>query len=381
MSLSSTLQVVDTHLADAALTRSISSNVRFEKVSVAYNGQVVLKPLTLNIESGEILALIGPSGSGKTTALRAVAGFARPQQGRIWIGETDVTDLPPYERQLGMVVQNYALFPHMRVEDNVAFGLNARKAPQSLIKERVTEALRIVGMTQYAGRFPRELSGGQQQRVAIARALAVRPRVLLLDEPLSALDAQIRRQMVEEIATLHRNLPDLTILYVTHDQSEALTLADKIAIMKDGAVSAHGRTGELYRRPPNRFAAEFLGRANLLPVQIEENGGSTGFASLRLGEARFLVAAHPDIDKGKALLCIRPQNLTLAPDNARAHRLTGRLMNVHWHGELLHLDVEIGATPARVVVTRLPSMPELGTALDLFFASEDASLIPDDAHV
>ena len=150
MSLSSTLQVVDTHLADAALTRSVSSNVRFEKVSVAYNGQVVLKPLTLSIESGEILALIGPSGSGKTTALRAVAGFARPQQGRIWIGETDVTDLPPYERQLGMVVQNYALFPHMRVEDNVAFGLNARKAPKSLIKERVTEALRIVGMTQYA---------------------------------------------------------------------------------------------------------------------------------------------------------------------------------------------------------------------------------------
>ncbi|RVA65614.1 ATP-binding cassette domain-containing protein, partial [Mesorhizobium sp. M7A.F.Ca.CA.001.11.2.1] len=174
---------------DAAKVRGAGSNVHFDKVSVAYGAHVVLHPLTLDIAPGEILAMIGPSGSGKTTALRAVAGFVRPASGRIRIGATDVTDLPPYERGLGMVVQNYALFPHMRVEDNVAFGLRAQGADKALIGERIKDALGTVGMSAYARRYPRELSGGQQQRVAIARALAVRPRVLLLDEPLSALDA------------------------------------------------------------------------------------------------------------------------------------------------------------------------------------------------
>ncbi len=168
--------------------------------------------------------------------------------------------------------------------------MRAQGAEKALIAQRVDHALRIVGMSAYARRFPRELSGGQQQRVAIARALAVRPRVLLLDEPLSALDAQIRRNMVEEIARLHRELPGLTILYVTHDQTEALTLADKIAIMRDGAVSAHGATAELYRRPPNRFTAEFLGRANLVPVTVAEAPGSNGFARVRLGETMLTAA-------------------------------------------------------------------------------------------
>ena len=177
----------------AAAKAAAGSDVAFDKVSVAYRGAVVLKPLTMAVAAGEILAMIGPSGSGKTTALRAVAGFVRPVAGRILIGGTDVTNLPPYERGLAMVVQNYALFPHMRVSENVAFGLNARGAAKDLIAQRVEDSLRIVGMSRFAARFPRELSGGQQQRVAIARALAVRPRVLLLDEPLSALDAQIRR--------------------------------------------------------------------------------------------------------------------------------------------------------------------------------------------
>ena len=216
---------------------------------VAYRGAIVSKPLTLDVAAGEILAMIGPSGSGKTTALRAVAGFVRPLRGASHIGGADVTDLPPYERGLAMVVQNYALFPHMRVADNVAFGLKARGAAKKLIEERVNDALRIVGMQKFLQRYPRELSGGQQQRVAIARALAVRPRVLLLDEPLSALDAQIRRSMVEEIARLHADLPGLTILYVTHDQSEALTLADRIAILKDGSLSAIGRTSRSLSAP------------------------------------------------------------------------------------------------------------------------------------
>ena len=364
-----------------AAPAATGSDVSFDGVSVAYRGAVVLKPLTMDVAAGEILAMIGPSGSGKTTALRAVAGFVRPAAGRILIGGTDVTNLPPYARGLAMVVQNYALFPHMRVAENVAFGLKARGAARELIAERVEESLRIVGMAKYSSRFPRELSGGQQQRVAIARALAVRPRVLLLDEPLSALDAQIRRSMVDEIARLHADLPDLTILYVTHDQSEALTLADRIAILKDGALSAIGRTGELYRRPPNRFAAEFLGRANLLPVVVEDARQSNGFIGVRLGETRVVVAGAGEPPGAERLLCVRPQNLTLTGDAERSNRIEAVLTEIHWQGELTHLVAAIGDVILRVVATRLPNPPARGDRLALFFSPADANLIVEGAHV
>jgi 2-aminoethylphosphonate transport system ATP-binding protein len=378
---SAALAVAATSARGAAEEQVAESTVRFDSVSVAYRGTVVLKPLTLDVTAGEILAMIGPSGSGKTTALRAVAGFVRPVAGRIHIGGTDVTDLPPYERGLAMVVQNYALFPHMRVADNVAFGLKARGASKSLIEERVADALRVVGMQQYLRRYPRELSGGQQQRVAIARALAVRPRVLLLDEPLSALDAQIRRSMVEEIARLHADLPGLTILYITHDQSEALTLADRIAILKDGALSAVGRTGELYRRPPNRFAAEFLGRANLLPVVVEDERSAEGFLTVRAGGERLFVASEARPKGARLLLCIRPQHLTLTADFGYSNIIPGQLREVLWQGEHTHLVAEVGDTLLRIGATRLPKLPERGERLDLFFAPTDASLIPEDASV
>jgi 2-aminoethylphosphonate transport system ATP-binding protein len=362
--------------------RVAGSSVAFDGVAIAYRGAVVLKPLTLEIAAGEILCLIGPSGCGKTTALRAVAGFVRPASGRIRIGGADVTDLPPYKRGLAMVVQNYALFPHMRVENNVAFGLEAQGAEKSVIADRVAESLRIVGMSRYAARYPRELSGGQQQRVAIARALAVRPRVLLLDEPLSALDAQIRRSMVEEIARLHRDLPDLTILYVTHDQSEALTLADKIAILRDGSVIAHGPTAELYRRPPNRFAAEFLGRANLIPVAVTEAPGSNGFARAKVGEADVVAAGANEKAGEKKLLCIRPQHLTLTPDAERSNKIVGILKETHWQGELTHLEFEVANAPVRMATTQPPAiLPKAGASLDLYFAPSDASLIAEDANV
>jgi 2-aminoethylphosphonate transport system ATP-binding protein len=365
----------------SAARSETGSSVSFEQVSVSYRGATVLKPLDLKVEAGEFLALIGPSGSGKTTALRAVAGFVRPASGRIRIGGVDVTDLPPYERGLGMAVQNYALFPHMRVEQNVAFGLKAQRADKALIAERVQEVLRIVGMSKYAARYPRELSGGQQQRVAIARALAVRPRVLLLDEPLSALDAQIRRTMVEELARLHRELPNLTVLYVTHDQSEALTLADKIAIMRDGELCAYGPTEQLYHRPPNRFAAEFLGRANLLPARVESRCSTSGFATVRIGATR-IGGVCGDLAAGKsALLCVRPQNLMLDRGSADLHTLTGTLRDVHWQGELTHIVLDIDATPVRVVLTRPHALPRIGSRLDIHFSSNDASLMAEDAHV
>jgi 2-aminoethylphosphonate transport system ATP-binding protein len=268
----------------------------------------------------------------------------------------------------------------MSVFENVAFGLRARGAAKPLIAGRVEEALRIVGMSSYARRYPRELSGGQQQRIAIARALAVRPRVLLLDEPLSALDAQIRRNMVEEIARLHRELPGLTILYVTHDQTEALTLADKIAVMRDGAVSAHGPTSELYRRPPNRFTAEFLGRANLVPVTVAEAPGSNGFAQVRLGNAMLTAAGRDEAPGDRMLLCIRPQHISLAPDRDHTNSVAGTLREVNWQGELTHLVLDVAGTEVRVAATRLPiELPAPGTALDLHFSPGDTSLVPEDA--
>ncbi|MDQ0473367.1 ABC transporter ATP-binding protein [Labrys wisconsinensis] len=357
----------------------IGHGIRFDKVSVAYRGLTVLDTLTLAIEPGEFVALIGPSGSGKTTALRAVAGFVRPASGRIRIGETDVTDLPPYARGIGMVVQNYALFPHMRVSDNVAFGLHAQGAPKDIIAGRVQESLRMVGMQAYLTRFPRELSGGQQQRVAIARALAIRPRVLLLDEPLSALDAQIRRNMVEELAKLHRDLAGLTVLYVTHDQTEALTLADRVAIMRDGRLCALGTSTDLYRRPPNRFTAEFLGRANLLPVTVQAVDGA-GRAEVRFGDRTFLASAHDRLAAGQAChLCIRPHDLALANGKDEPNLLHADMVSAQWQGDSHSLVVAAQGHELRMLSAPLDHPPRPGERLALRFPAERASLIAEEA--
>ena len=322
------------------------------------------------------MALIGPSGSGKTTALRAVAGFVRPVAGRVRIGRTDVTDLPPYARDIGVVVQNYALFPHMRVADNVAFGLRARKEPAGGIAGRVAECLAMVGMAQYARRYPRELSGGQQQRVAIARALAIKPRVLLLDEPLSALDAQIRRSMLGELARLHRELPDLTVLYVTHDQTEALTLADRIAILRDGRLVAEGRSQMLYREPPNRFAAEFLGRANLLPVAVE--GPDSGYVRVRLGELSLLASAPRDRIAGAALLCVRPHAFNLVRPAGVVNTLSAVVRWLEWQGDLHAIELDAAGQAVRLVCMPLREPPLPGATVALHFSADDAVLVPAD---
>lgn len=247
------------------------SGIQLDRVSVSYRGTEVLKPLTLTIAPGEVLALIGPSGSGKTTVLRAIAGFVQPSAGRIAIGDVDVTDVPPYERGLGMVVQNYALFPHMRVEDNVAFGLRAQCKPRGLTAERVEEALAIVGMSAYAKRYPSQLSGGQQQRVAIARAIAVRPKVLLLDEPLSALDAQVRQELRAEIRALQQRL-GITTLMVTHDQDEALAMSDRVVLLARGQIAQQGAPRELYEQPASALVAGFIGRMNWMEGQVVADG-------------------------------------------------------------------------------------------------------------
>ncbi|MFV0132848.1 ABC transporter ATP-binding protein [Streptomyces sp. HMX87] len=347
-------------------TASTTSGIRFDAVTVAYAGHVVLDALDLTVAPGEVMALLGPSGSGKTTALRAVAGFVRPASGRVFLGDRDVTGLPPHQRGIGMVVQQYALFPHMRVQDNVAFGLKARKAAKSETRTRVAEALEMTGMSAYARRYPRELSGGQQQRVAIARALAIRPNVLLLDEPLSALDAQLRSGMLAELARLHRELPEVSILYVTHDQVEALTLADRIAVMDRARLQACGTPQELYRAPTDQFTASFVGNANLLPVVVGAEGAAFGDAEIKVDTQGIAPGAS-------ATLCVRPHLVGLGDG---PNRLAGTVREVQWRGATHRLYVDVDGHRVMADLRELKAPPVHGDAVSLHFAPEDAVLLP-----
>ncbi|MGW0206202.1 ABC transporter ATP-binding protein [Streptomyces sp. NPDC003233] len=344
-------------------------SIRFDSVTVAYDGNVVLHALDLTVEPGEVMALLGPSGSGKTTALRAVAGFVRPVSGRVLLGGRDVTDLPPYRRGIGMVVQSYALFPHMRVDENVAFGLRARRTPRSEIRQRVAEALELTGMAGYARRHPRELSGGQQQRVAIARALAIRPDVLLLDEPLSALDARLRSGMLAELARLHRELPDMTMLYVTHDQVEALTLADRIAVMDKAKLRACGTPRELYRAPADEFTASFVGGANLVPVTVGPGGVAFAGTELKVDTVGAVAGA-------RATLCVRPHLVGLGEG---PNQLVGAVREIQWRGATHRLYVEVDGHCVMADVRELKDPPRHGETVTLHFAPEDAVLLPAEA--
>ncbi|WP_329150895.1 ABC transporter ATP-binding protein [Streptomyces sp. NBC_01456] len=364
-----------------------TSGIRFDGVSVTYgrHGEhTVLDALDLTVAPGEVLALLGPSGSGKTTALRTVAGFVQPSAGRVLIGDRDVTGLPPHKRGIGMVVQQYALFPHMKVADNVAFGLRAQKTPRAEIPGRVAEALEMTGMAAYAGRHPRELSGGQQQRVALARALAIRPGVLLLDEPLSALDAQLRSGMLAELARLHRELPDVSILYVTHDQIEALTLADRIAVLDRARLRDCGTPQDLYRRPRTEFTASFVGTANLLPVTVRADRDGVDFAGRQL-----TVPVGEGVAGGAAAtLCLRPHLVGLGEGphgGGPVNTLRGTVTEVQWRGSTHRLYVTVDGHRVLADPRELRTTPELGEEIALHFAPEDAVLIPaglteDGAH-
>ncbi|QDC00417.1 ABC transporter ATP-binding protein [Mesorhizobium sp. 8] len=365
-------------VASAAPAASDGSRIGFENVSVTYGALTVLHSFTLTVNPGEIVALIGPSGSGKTTALRAVAGFVRPSGGRILIGDRDVTHLAPYDRKIGMVVQNYALFPHMRVEENVAFGLRAHGAAEDVIRKRVPECLAMVGMSTYAKRYPRELSGGQQQRVAIARALAPKPQVLLLDEPLSALDAQIRRSMLDELAKLHRDLPNLTVLYVTHDQSEALTLANHIGIMRDGKLKAFGGSQSLFRHPPNRFAAEFLGRANLLPV-TDVQPLDEQMAKVRFGDVTLSARNHHGLARGSdCLVCVRPHDFRFSRAS-EPNSISGTVLSVQWQGDVHNITFDAGGETVRMTSAPMANPPRIGERIAVHFDAAEVTLVPEDA--
>ncbi|GAB35723.1 ABC transporter ATP-binding protein [Gordonia otitidis] len=328
--------------------------IAFDRVSVTYgrgkNVTDALRDFTLRVPRGETVALLGPSGSGKSTALKALAGFVRPTSGRVRLSGNDITDLPPARRGIGVVVQSYALFPHMRVRDNVAFGLRAQRVPKREIGQRVDEALSMVSMSDYASRLPRELSGGQQQRVAIARALAIRPDVLLLDEPLAALDAALRQSMVGELQRLRDALPDTTMLYVTHDQTEALALADRIGVMRDAQLVDIGTTEELWTRPPSGFTASFLGGANLLPCRVGRVSGST--ALVEVGDKMLSAAAPDPVSRWTpglpAHLCIRPHEIEVTA--AGAHRsLRARVTSSVWRGASTRLTLAVDGLPDQLV--------------------------------
>ncbi|MER5783252.1 ABC transporter ATP-binding protein [Streptomyces mobaraensis] len=344
----------------------MSTGIRFDGVTVAYGGNAVLDAFDLTVEPGEVMALLGPSGSGKTTALRAVAGFVRPSAGRVLIGGADVTDVPPHRRGIGMVVQQYALFPHLRVDANVAFGLKARRTPRDETAARVAEALEATGMAGYAKRYPRELSGGQQQRVAIARALAIRPGVLLFDEPLSALDARLRSGMLAELARLHRDLPDVTMLYVTHDQTEALTLADRVAVLDRARLRDCGTPRDLYRRPRTAFTASFVGDANLLPVTVTARG-------VRLGDTDLDVPTGDAAAGAPATLCLRPHLVGLGEG---PNALRGTVAEAQWRGVTHRLGVDVAGHRVTADVRELREAPAPGSGITLHFAADDAVLLP-----
>ncbi|GHF53278.1 ABC-type Fe3+/spermidine/putrescine transport system ATPase subunit [Amycolatopsis bartoniae] len=284
----------------------MSEHLDISGLTAGYDGQRVLDVGRLTVGRGEFLSVLGPSGCGKTTLLNTLAGFVRPQSGSIRLDGEDVTGVPPYRRGLGLVFQNYALFPHLSVADNVAYGLKARKVPKRERAERVEEALRLVSLEAYAGRRPRQLSGGQQQRVAVARALAIRPALVLLDEPLSNLDAKLRREMRVELRALQQRL-GITMVFVTHDQEEALSLSDRIAVMNGGRVEQVDTPEVVYREPATRFVAEFLGAANVLEGRAE-NG------VLTVGDVRF--PWHREVS-GDVTVAVRPERVRLGGSEGR----------------------------------------------------------------
>jgi len=295
----------------------------------------------LSVRDGELFTLLGPSGCGKTSLLRLLAGFYQPDEGEIRFGERVVSGLPPYERNIGMVFQNYALWPHMTVAGNVAYGLKLRKLGGAEIATRLAEGLRKVNLTGYESRYPGQLSGGQQQRVALARALVLNPDILLLDEPLSNLDAKIRVQVRAEIRKLQQEL-GITTIYVTHDQEEALSLSDRVAVMKDGRVLQVGRPKELYERPRTRFVADFVGTNNLVPGRVSGRAGAELMVDTAVGTLR----AVSDVPVGeRCVLAIRPENVAVdaGTGSVAGNVVRGRVSFVSYLGSALRYDVEAGS--------------------------------------
>ena len=283
------------------------SSLQLLDVVKTYGPTVAIDSLNLIVKDGELLTLLGPSGCGKTTTLRAVAGFVTPDSGKIFIGEREITTLAPEKRGIGLVFQNYALWPHMTVFQNLAFGLGLKKMSKSQIREKVMEGLSIVKLETHGDRYPRQLSGGQQQRIALARALVLEPDILLLDEPLSNLDALLREQMRFEIAQLHKQY-GITTIYVTHDQTEAMVISDRVAVLNQGKLVQLGTPTDIYARPVNKFVAGFMGTTNFIRGQVIETTGDIAF--VRTDDGLMIYGKGDNLAKGQtADVAVRPENI------------------------------------------------------------------------
>jgi len=359
----------------ARLTRP---SIAFEAIRKSYRGQTVLAATDLDIRAGEFVTFLGPSGSGKTTLLNIVAGIVAPDAGRMLFGERDVTHASSRARGVGMVFQNYALMPHYTVFENVAFPLRIRKLASATIAAKVRDALDLVGMGHLAERKPAQLSGGQQQRVSIARCLVYEPSIVLMDEPLGALDKQLRVQLQSEIKRLHETL-GFTTLYVTHDQDEAMSLSDRVCLMNDGKIVQIDTPADIYARPRTRFAAEFLGEANLIPVVAHTNNGTTVLRGPQAIECRI---PQTLADGSEHLMLLRPESLyVLNPGETMDHQISATVERLAFFGNRIQLTVDPGADQRLTVF--LQNTPDLvplraGDHVRIGWHSRAAALIPPD---
>jgi ABC-type Fe3+/spermidine/putrescine transport system ATPase subunit len=326
-----------------------------------FGAHEVLKKISINIAAGEFITLLGESGSGKTTMLRLIAGFEQPSSGEIWMNGARLNTLPPYKRRVNTVFQQYALFPHLNVRDNVAYGLRVTNAPSNEIDGRVADALRMVKMDSFAGARPATLSGGQQQRVALARALVNRPLLLLLDEPLSALDANLRKEMQSELKSLQREV-GITFLFVTHDQDEAMALSDRIALLRNGALEQIASPREIYSHPATAYTAQFIGQTNLLRAEVRGGAATCG--------ALTWSTSVPD---GTALFSLRPETIRLADAAANSPaaevRFSATVKQQLYGGASELLEVDCGGQNLRV---KIPARGPLSGKQDFSFSAHDA---------
>jgi putative spermidine/putrescine transport system ATP-binding protein len=313
--------------------------LKIDNLVKSFGGNTVVKNVSLSFDSGEFITLLGPSGCGKTTILRMIAGFEKPSSGTILVEGKDISPLPPNQRKIGMVFQAYALFPNMNVEDNVGFGLRIAGASREERRARVEEMLKLIGLSGYGKRFPFEMSGGQQQRVALARALAPKPRMLLLDEPLSALDAKIRVSLRQEIRAIQRDL-GITTIFVTHDQEEALSISDRIVVLSAGNVEQSGTPFEIYNRPATKFVASFVGQLNSLSAKVADPAARTVSIG---GQVATVTSLPANARAGDAVtLTMRPEVISLANGVSRDITLEGTVDEVSFLGSVIRVKVDLG---------------------------------------
>jgi len=353
------------------------SSITIEDVTKSFGAVRAVDHVSVQIEKGELFFLLGPSGCGKTTLLRMIAGFYFPETGRILFDGKDLGATPPHKRNTAMVFQNYALWPHMTVWENLEFGLEMRRVATEERRRRIERALEITQMSEYADRSPNQLSGGQQQRVALGRALALEPDVVLMDEPLSNLDAKLRLEMREQIKRIHERL-NVTMVYVTHDQSEALSMADRMAVMRDGRIMQSGGPREIYNRPANRFVADFIGETNLLRGRIAETGAQTvvetGAGRLRSSAPREGMKAGDEV-----YCCIRPERLrVLTGGETSPNTMTGEVVRTIYLGnhEQYYLRLSDGAEIKAIEPHAEAPKAQTGKAATFGCGTEDVVLLP-----